>query len=171
MRRCGVCLVVVHGRVKAGVPSGWSRSGQSRRLDLWMAFSACDAKDSASWTRYAPEDWSSSALAVPTCESNRSPAFDNVGGSGPSISCLSAISNCRNPKASLLYLASSVKRQEAEMWTRISIGGVMVLLHLEKNSLLQGQRGVLFTCYLVSVVQMLTSNHGVWQLFSPRIRR
>ena len=131
MRRCGVCFVVVHGRVKAGSPGVPSRSGYSRRLDLPAAFSACEDQGSASWICSSPENWPSSALGVTS--------FDNIGEPCLIISCLLAMLNCRNPEASLLYLVSSINRQGAEMCTRISMGGVMVLLllHVEKNSLLQ----------------------------------
>ena len=142
MRRCGVCFVVVHGRVKAGspgVPNGGSRSGYSWRLELSAAFSAGDDQGSASWICRAPEDWPSSALGVTL--------FDDIGEPGLSILCLSAMLNCRNPEASLLYLVSSTNRQGAEMCTRISMGGVMVLLHVEKISLLQSQRGFCLCCY------------------------
>ena len=46
MRRCGVCFVVVHGRVEAsgleiiGVLNVGSRSVHSRILESWAAFSA-----------------------------------------------------------------------------------------------------------------------------------
>ena len=59
MRRCGVCLVVVHGRVEAvglgylgGLQDG-SRSGQSGALDLWTAFSVREDV-LASWTTGTP---------------------------------------------------------------------------------------------------------------------
>ena len=125
MRRCGVCFVVVHGRVEGvglentGVLNDGSRSGQSGTLDLGAAFSA--------WG-----DRSSSELVVPTCECVCSTALGKRD-AGPSSVCLSAMSNCRKPNASLLYLASSAPRLGPEKWTKISIGGTIVPLHLEKN--------------------------------------
>lgn len=125
MRRCGVCFVVVHGRVEGvglentGVLNDGSRSGQSGTLDLGTSFSA--------WG-----DRSSSMLVVPTCECVCSTAFGKHN-TGPSSVCLSAMSNCRKPNASLLYLASSAPRLGPEKWTKISIGGAIVPLHLEKN--------------------------------------
>ncbi len=112
MRRCGVCFVVVHGRVEA---VGLENAG----VHSWAAFS----------TR---EDWSSSVLVVPKCECVCSTAF-GVCDAGPSRVCLSAMSNCRKANAWLLYLASSGPRLGPEECTRIRIGGIIVPLHIEKK--------------------------------------
>ena len=110
MRRCGVCFVVVHGRVeavgleKAGVPS-------------WAAFSTREDR--------------SSAFTFLMCECVCS-TF-GVCDAGPSRVCLSAMSNCRNANAWLLYLASSGPRLGPDGCTRIWIGGAIVPPHLEKK--------------------------------------
>ena len=158
MRRCGVCFVVVHGRVEVagfentGVPSGGSCSAQSRILDLSAAFSVQDdvlapCSTADLW------DWFSSDSAVPTCESVCSTVF-GVPGSGPSIVCLSQISNCRKPNASLLYLASSAPRLGPETCTRISICGSIVYLHLEKSSL-----EVVRELYLYAITPVCSNAH------------
>ena len=139
MRRCGVCFVVVHGRVEVagfkntGVPSGGSCSAQSRILDLSVAFSVQD-DGLAPCSTGDLWDWFSSDSAVSSCECVCSTIL-GVPGSGPSIACLSHVSKCRKPNASLLYLASSAPRLGPETCTRISIGGSIVYLHFEKGSL------------------------------------
>ena len=152
MRRCGVCFVVVHGRVEAGglkntgVPNGGSCSGHSRILDSWVA---CSARD----------NWFRSVSAVQKCDFGR-PTVLVARVPCPSSVCLSPISNCRNPDASLLYLASSAARLGPETCTKISIGGVIMSPHLEEFSLFRVS-GLLFICIQFGVVQMLTSNDGI----------
>ena len=133
IRTCGVCLIVVHGRVEAldlentGVFNEGSLSGQSLALDSWAASSAPDDVV-AFWTASTR---SSSISAVPTCEFVSVTAF-GVRVSGSSSVCFSATSNCRKPNASLRYLASSAARLGPETCTKISIGGVIMALHFEK---------------------------------------
>ena len=127
MRRCGVCLTAVQGRVEA---VGLEKTGvlnSSRTLDASVAFSAWD-NVCGRW------GWFSSALTVSTCESVRFTAQSALDLS-PKTACFSATSNSRKPNASFLYLASSAPRLGPETCTRISIGGVIVYLHLEESSL------------------------------------
>lgn len=156
MRRWGVPLVAVHGRVEAvgpenpGVPKGGSRPGQSGTFESWAALSAPD-DFTASWT----SRWSS-VSAVPTCESVCSTAFD-VGDSTPSSVCLFARSNWTNPNASLRYLASSAPRLGPEACTRISMGGFIVSCHVEKES--SGLGGGTFIYSLLCNVKCCASGH------------
>lgn len=143
MRRCGVCLVAVHGRVEVvglwnpGVLSGGSRSGQSWTLDLWAAFDV--------WS------WSSSASTIPTPKYVCSTAF-GVCDACPSKVCLLATSNCRKPDASLLYLASSAPRLGPETCTKISNGGFIVCPHLEKRILSPGKQKFCLLIHEISSV-------------------
>ena len=139
MRRCGVCFVVVHGRVEAsglktiGVLKGGSRSVHSRTLDSWSAFSA---RDHGLASRI-PLKRSSSVSVIPTCEGTCSTTL-GLCDSRLSRVCFLSMSNWRKPSASFLYLASSAPRLGPETCTRISIGGAIVCRHLEKNFLLWG---------------------------------
>lgn len=65
---------------------------------------------------------------------------------GPTIVCLSAISNSRNPNASSLYLASSAPRLGPETCTRISIAGVIVSLHLGEGTSDSERAGFVYIC-------------------------
>lgn len=139
MRRCGVCFVVVQGRVEAsglettGVLNGGSRSVHSRTLNSWSAFSARDRV----FASRIPLDRSSSVPVVPIREGTCSGA-SGLCGSRSSRKCLVLMSNCKNSDASFLYLASSAPRLGPETCTRISIGGAIVCRHLEKSFLLWG---------------------------------
>ena len=147
MRRCGVCFVAVHGRVEAagrrrfGVLNDGRRLRQSCSLDSWV-----DA-----W------DWSSLASAIPACRCVCSTAF-GVCDPCPSNGCLFATSNCRNPEASLLYLASSAPRLGPETCTRISNGGVMVSFHLGKKFLVQVSK-LCSLIYVHGINQCCASSH------------
>lgn len=139
MRRCGVCFVVVHGRVEAsglettGVLNGGSRSVHSRTLDSWSAFSV---RDHGLASR-VPLDRSSSVSVVPTREGT-CPTTLGLCDSRSSRGCFLSMSNWRKPSASFLYLASSAPRLGPETCTRISIAGAIVCRHLEENLLLSG---------------------------------
>ena len=118
MRRCGVCLTAVQGRVEA---VGLEKTGvlnSSRTLDAWVAFSAWDDV-CRTWV------WFSSASTVPACETVRFTAHSALDLS-PRTACLSATSKFRKPTASFLYLASSAPRLGPETCTRISIGGAIM---------------------------------------------